>query len=91
MKKFNFPVRLKNPIAWIQIIGAFILSALAYNQMQPQDLTTWQGVVDMLTGIFMNPYLLCVCLWNVWSAWNDPTTSGITDSEEAMTYLKPKK
>lgn len=91
MKKFNLPVRLKNPITWVQIIGAFILSALAYNQMTPQDLTTWVGVADMLKGVLLNPYLLVVCLWNVWSAWNDPTTSGVTDSETAMTYTAPKK
>lgn len=92
MKKFNLPVRLKNPVFWIQVIGAFIMCGLTYNQLQPQDLTTWSGVANLLLGTFKNPYLLVMCLWNVWSAANDPTVCGlIKDSNNAMQYTEPKK
>jgi phi LC3 family holin len=88
--KINIPVRMKNPVFWVQVFGAFLLSALTYNQLQPQDLTTWEGLVNLIVGVFKNPYLLCMCLWSAWSAFNDPTTKGIADSENALSYNEPK-
>lgn len=88
--KLNLKTRFKNPVFWIQIVGAFILSALAYNNMRPEDMTTWFGLGEMIKGVFLNPFLLATCLWNVWSAINDPTTKGVGDSEQALTYDKPK-
>lgn len=87
----NLKVRFKNPIFWIQVIGGIVLAALAYNGLQPQDLTTWQGVFNLFKGIVSNPYLLVLCLYNAWSAINDPTTKGITDSKNALEYAEPKK
>lgn len=87
--KINLKTRFKNPVFWIQIVGAFLLSALAYNNMQPQDLTTWSGLFSLVKGVFLNPFLLGTCLWNMWSAINDPTTKGLSDSENALTYKKP--
>lgn len=87
--KFNIPVRLKNPVWWVQVGGAFLLCALTYNQLQPQDLTTWQGLFNVISGVFKNPYLLATCLWSVWNASNDPTTKGITDGKNALSYKKP--
>lgn len=90
MKNFNLKVRMKNPIFWIQVLGAGLLAALSYNNMKPADLTTWQGVFDLLSGIVMNPFLLGMVLWNVWSAANDPTTAGTGDSTNALAYETPK-
>lgn len=87
----NLKVRFKNPIFWIQVIGGIVLAALAYNGLQPQDLTTWQGVFNLFKGIVSNPYLLVLCLYNAWSAINDPTTSGVSDSAKALEYTEPKK
>ena len=91
MKKFNLPVRLKNPIFWVQIGGAFLLTALGYNLMEPQDLTTWDGLFNLIKGVLTNPYLLGLCIWNMWSAANDPTTKGLMDSKQALSYSKPKE
>lgn len=87
----NLKVRIKNPIFWIQVLGAFLLTALGYNMMEPQDLTTWGGLFNVIKGVFMNPYLLGLCVWNAWSASNDPTTKGLSDSYEALGYTKPKE
>lgn len=87
----NLKIRFKNPIFWIQVIGGIVLAALAYNGLQPQDLTTWQGVFNLFKGIVSNPYLLVLCLYNAWSAINDPTTSGVSDSAKALEYTEPKK
>ncbi len=67
-----------------------MLTALTYNNLQPQDLTTWSGLFELLKGVLLNPYLLCLCLWNVWSAANDPTTKGLKDSERVLQYNEPK-
>lgn len=75
----NWKIRIKNPIFWVQIVGAFILTALGYNSMEPQDLTTWLGLFNLVKGVFLNPYLLAICLWSVWNAINDPTTEGLSD------------
>ncbi|MDL2276172.1 phage holin family protein [Breznakia sp. OttesenSCG-928-G09] len=85
----NLKVRIKNSIFWIQVLGSGILAALTYNQMQPSDLTTWKGLIDLLIGVVTNPFLLFTVLWNIWTAANDPTTSGITDSVNALNYDKP--
>ena len=87
----NLKIRFKNPIFWIQVIGGIVLAALAYNGLQPQDLTTWQGVFNLFKGIVSNPYLLVLRLYNAWSAINDPTTSGVSDSAKALEYTEPKK
>lgn len=91
MKKLNLKVRLKNPVFWVQIGSAIVLTALTYNAMQPCDLTTWQGLGQLLLGTVKNPYLLGMCAVSVWSAINDPTTAGMGDSTQAMKYTEPKK
>lgn len=88
--KINWIARIKNPIFWVQVAGTIILTALTYNSLQPTDLTSWAGVGQLLLGIVTNPYLLISCLWAVWNAVNDPTTSGVTDSTQALTYTAPK-
>lgn len=84
----NWKIRIKNPVFWIQIGIGVILTALAYNSMQPQDLTTWSGVVVLIKEILNNPYLLCLCIYNGWCAVNDPTSSGISDSSRVLKYKK---
>ena len=85
----NLKTRLKNPVFWVQVVGAFFLTALAYNNMQPQDLTTWEGLLNMCAGVIANPFLLATCIWNMFSAANDPTVKGLKDSERALSYEKP--
>ena len=89
MKNFNIPVRLRNPVWWVQVVGAFLLCALTYNQLEPQDMTTWMGLINLIVGVFKNPYLLFTCLWSVWNASNDPTTKGLKDGALGVTYKKP--
>lgn len=91
MTKINWMARIKNPIFWVQVIGTILLTALTYNSLQPADLTSWQGVGQLLWGILTNPYLLVSCLWGVWNAVNDPTTAGLKDSKTALGYTAPKK
>ena len=79
----NLRVRIKNPVFWVQII----LGAVA--GLTAADLTTWPALWELVKNTFTNPYCLFLVASNVWSALNDPTTSGLSDSDRAKTYEKP--
>lgn len=85
----NWKVRIKNPMFWVQVGLAVFATALTYNSMQPSDLTTWEGVGNLVVGIVTNPFLLGSCVISVFNAINDPTTVGISDSAKAQTYEHP--
>ena len=86
----NLKVRFKNPIFIAQFILAILTPILAYAGLTLQDLTTWNALGKLLIDALRNPYVLGLIAVSVWNALNDPTTVGITDSELAMTYDKPK-
>lgn len=87
----NWRVRIKNPIWWAQMLLAVLTPILAYAGLTTSDITTWAALGELLLGAISNPYVLGMVLVSVWNAINDPTTSGITDSAQALTYTKPKK
>ena len=87
----NLKVRFKNPVFIAQFILAILTPILAYAGLTVQDLTTWQALGNILFDAIRNPYVLGLIVISVWNALNDPTTSGITDSEQAMMYDSPKK
>lgn len=84
MRKINWKLRFKNPMFWILIGGSILGTALSYNSMQPQDLTTWKGVGELLKGIVLNPYLLFICLWTAFASIVDTTSKGIGDTPHAI-------
>ena len=86
----NLKVRFKNPIFIAQLVLAIFTPILAYAGLTFQDITSWQALGKILLGAIKNPYVLGLIVVSVWNAFNDPTTEGITDSELAMTYDKPK-
>lgn len=86
----NLKVRFKNPVFIAQLVLAILTPILAYAGLTAQDLTTWQTLFDLLVGAISNPYVLSLVVVSVWNALNDPTTQGLKDSEQALTYTKPK-
>lgn len=83
--KINWKVRLKNKNFWITVIPAFLLlvqvvaSVFGY-QLDLGDIgNKLLAVVNAAFGV------LAIC-----GIVTDPTTKGIFDSNQAMTYLKPK-
>ena len=86
----NLKVRFKNPVFIAQLILAILTPILAYAGLTLQDLTSWQALGEILLGAISNPYVLGLIVVSVWNALNDPTTAGITDSAQALTYDKPK-
>ena len=89
MNKINWKIRFKNPVFYMQFILAVLTPVLAYMGLTVKDLTTWAAVGNVLLQAASNPYVLALVLVSVWNAVNDPTTSGISDSKNALTYDKP--
>lgn len=88
--KLNLKVRFKNPVFIAQLILSILTPILAYAGLTTQDLTTWKALWDLIIGAVSNPYVLGLVVVSVWNALNDPTTSGVSDSERALTYTEPK-
>ena len=87
----NIKVRFRNPVFIAQLILAVLTPILAYAGLTMQDLTTWKALGDLLLGAVKNPYVLSLVVVSVFNAITDPTTSGITDSERALTYDFPHR
>lgn len=81
----NWKVRIRNKAFWLALIPAVLLlaqslaAAVGY-ELQLGDLG------DRLLAIVNNLFALLAILGIV----NDPTTAGISDSENAMTYETPR-
>lgn len=82
--KMNWKVRLKNKAFWLAVIPAVALVAQAIAALfgYSIDLTT---IVGKLQAVVNAVFALLVILGIV----VDPTTSGIGDSDRAMSYDKP--
>lgn len=84
----NWKVRLKNPAFWTGLIGVLATLAISVAQLLGVDIAEvvngWQsGLVALVTAIFGILALVGVV--------TDPTTSGVSDSNQALTYTKPKE
>lgn len=89
--QINWKVRVKNPLFWVQVILAVLTPILAYLGISVENLTSWSILGETLLEAIKNPYVLGLVLVSVWNAINDPTTSGVSDSDQVMTYTEPKK
>lgn len=87
----NLKVRFRNPVFLAQLVLAILLPILTYAGLTVQDLTSWEILGIILVDAIRNPYVISLIVVSVWNALNDPTTAGLTDSTQAMTYEKPRK
>ena len=84
--KINWLVRIKNKQFWLAIIPAVILliqvvaSLFGYN-LDLGDIGN--KLLDIVNAVFSVLVIVGVV--------SDPTTKGISDSENAMTYTEPKE
>ena len=84
--KINWKVRLKNKNFWITLIPAVLLlvqvvAAVFGYQLDLGDLG------NKLLAVVNAAFVVLSILGIV----TDPTTKGVSDSEQAMTYNKPKE
>ena len=89
--KINWKIRFKNPIFIIQLIGAILSPALVYAGLSFTDITSWSTLGDLFVQAYGNPVLLVAMFYAGYNAVTDPTTSGHSDSLQAMNYDKPKE
>lgn len=84
--KINWTVRIKNKAFWVTIIPAVLLLAQQICAMFGVELNI-AGVSNQLVSIVGTVFGILALIGIV----NDPTTSGMADSKQAMTYEEPKK
>lgn len=86
MGKINWKVRLSNKQFWVSLIPALALLVQAVAALFgfTIDLTTLVGkLLAVVDAVFVVLVVLGIVV--------DPTTSGVGDSERAMSYEKPWK
>lgn len=84
--KINWKVRLKNKNFWIAIIPAFLLFVQGVLALFGVSIDIGE-IGNKLLGVVNAAFVVLSILGIV----TDPTTAGISDSEQAMTYETPKK
>ncbi len=86
MNKINWLVRIKNKNFWLTLIPAVLL--LIQVVIAPFGYKWDFGVLnEQLAAIINALFSVLVILGIV----NDPTTDGISDSNQALTYNEPRK
>lgn len=86
MNKINWSVRLKNKNFWLALVPALALLAQAFANIFNLTLEFGDTVDKIL--VFINVLFAFLVLIGVV---NDPTTSGLSDSERALTYTEPSE
>lgn len=85
MKNINWLVRIKNKAFWVALIPAVLLliQVIAAVFGYTLDLgNLGNKLLDVVNAVFAVLVILGIVI--------DPTTKGITDSDQALTYTEPK-
>jgi phi LC3 family holin len=83
--KINWTVRLKNKTFWLALVPAVLLLIQVVAAVFGIDLKL-DGLGDKLLAVVNALFAVLTILGIV----TDPTTAGVSDSEQAMTYDCPK-
>lgn len=88
----NWKVRFnrKNIMFLAQVVISVCVPVLTYFGLQASDLTTWGTVWYTFVQAISNPYVVIMALVSLFNAVTDPTTKGVSDSKDALTYDQPK-
>ena len=84
--KINWKVRIKNKSFWLSIIPAVLLLVQAVAALFGYVIDL--GMIGDKLIVVVNALFVVLSIIGVV---NDPTTSGISDSKQALTYEAPKK
>ena len=83
--KINWKVRIKNKTFWLALIPALLLLAQVVAAVFGYELHI-DALGDKLTAV-VNALFAVLAILGVVA---DPTTAGVSDSKQAMTYTEPK-
>ena len=84
--KINFKVRFKNKLFWLALIPAVLLLIKAVAEVFGITLNLTElesNLIDVIEAVFLVLGIVGIV--------TDHTTEGLGDSEQALTYTKPKK
>lgn len=86
MKKINWTVRFQSKVFVISLVGLIFLLS---QQVLSLFGIHWDYTIinEQVTAIIDTVFLLLALVGVI----KDPTTEGLSDSEQALTYVKPKK
>jgi phi LC3 family holin len=87
----NWKVRFKNPTFWVGIIVAVFATVFAQLGVSWEQVTSWATLGQILLDAVSNPVVVVAVIGAVYNAIIDPTTAGLSDSKNALTYNTPKK
>lgn len=86
MKNINWIVRIKNKAFWVALVPAVLLLIQAVAAVFGYTLDL--GDLGNKLLVLVNAVFVVLTILGVV---NDPTTAGVSDSTQAMTYTEPKK
>lgn len=84
--KFNWKVRFKNRVFWLAVIPSILLIAQVISGIFGFDIAVdaiGEQAALLVNSIFSFLFIIGLV--------NDPTTDGLEDSEQAMTYSEPRR
>jgi phi LC3 family holin len=84
--KINWKVRLKNKTFWLALIPAVVLLIQVVASIFGFELDLGD-LGNKLLAVVETVFMILAILGVV----TDPTTEGISDSSQALTYITPKK
>lgn len=89
MSNINWTVRVNNPIWWAQVVASIVLPLIVGVGFEWADMTSWATLGQTLLAALGNPVVVVSMLISLWNTVTDPTTEGVGDSAQALTYTKP--
>lgn len=84
--KINWTVRVKNKVFWVALIPAVLMLIRSVAEVFGISLD-FSVLSDQLLAVVEAAFLVLSVLGIV----ADPTTKGMNDSDQAMTYEEPRK
>lgn len=87
MNQINWRVRMKSPQFWIGILSAIAVFVISIAAVFGFDLT---DSINHMTEALTSAVLALFSIGAALGVITDPTTQGVGDSLQAMTYTEPK-
>lgn len=84
--KINWLVRFKHPIFWIGLVALFFATI----GVEASALTSWPLLIGCLKDFISNPFAIGSVIVALVGYVTDFTTKGVRDTDQAMSYFKPK-
>ena len=84
--KINWTVRMKNKVFWLTFIPAILVLVKAVANLFGFTINLIDiesNLIEVIEALFLVLGIVGIV--------SDPTTSGVGDSENALTYTEPKK